>query len=263
MPEPNVLLEIREQTAWITLHRPQAMNAINLPLAQELDRVAAAVASDRNVRCVVLTGSGEKAFCAGGDVASFAEDTAGMPALLDAITVSLHQAISRFAHMDKPLIGAINGVAAGAGISLSCACDIVIASSKSRFTSAYTQLALTPDGSCTWFLPRIVGIRRATELILTNRVLSAEEAEAWGIVNRVVSPDELMETVSTLAAQLARGPTGCFGAVKKLLLLSEQDTLESQLARETRAISAAGATHDGVEGVVAFASKRAPQFNGT
>jgi len=261
MSDSNVLLDLRDSVAWITLNRPDAMNTISLTLATELANVAGRVAAHPSVRCVVLTGAGNRAFCAGGDVGSFAAQTEQMDQLLEAITVPLHLAISHFANMDKPLIGAINGVAAGAGLSLTACCDIAIAVDTARFTSAYTQLGLTPDGSGTWYLPRVIGTRRATELFLTNRVLSAEEALDWGLINRIVAPETLGEAVGELARQLARGPTTTFGAVKKLMLASDGDTLESQMARETRAICAAGRSVNGVEGVVAFVTKRPPEFS--
>ena len=161
----------------------------------------------KGVRAAVLTGSGDQAFCAGGDVSEFAKRLDDVDVLVKEMTTYLHAAVSRFAWMRAPLIGAVNGVAAGAGLSAVAFCDLVIAADHATFTSAYTQIGLTPDGSSTYFLNRILGPRRAMELYLTNRVLSAEEALDWGLVNKVVAADQLRGEAEALAASLAKGPT--------------------------------------------------------
>ncbi len=255
-------LDVADGIAWITLDRPKSYNALNLTLARELLEVANRIGDDPAVRVAVLTGAGEKAFCAGGDVATFDDDPAVRSVLLKEITGALHVAVSRFAWMNAPLIGAVNGVAAGAGLSLAACCDLAIAADTARFTSAYTAIGLTPDGSSTWYLSRLVGRRRAMELYLTNRTLSAAEALEWGLVNRVVPAATLRDEVGALARQLAAGPTRAYGGVKKLLNMADNDTLESQMERETRAIVAMGASADGREGVRAFVEKRKPNFTG-
>lgn len=248
--------------ARITIDRPKAFNALNLAAMKELLDVANRAGSDAQVRVVVITGRGEKAFCAGGDVAAFAADPATVPVLLKEMTGYYHLAISRFAWMNAPVIAAINGVAAGAGISLAAACDLAIAADSARFTSAYTAIGLTPDGSSTWYLPRLVGHRRAMELMLTNRTLSASEALDWGLVNSVVPAAELTQTVDALARKLADGPTLAHGGIKKLLMMSGNDTLESQMERETRSIAGLSQSADGLEGVKAFVEKRKAAFKG-
>ena len=255
-------LSLRDQVAWITLQRPAAFNALNLLCMKELFDVANRISSDRGVRAVVLTGAGEKAFCAGGDVAGFAADPADVQRLLKEMTGYLHSAISRLAWMDAPLIAAVNGVAAGAGLSLVACCDLAIAADHAKFTSAYTQIGLSPDGSSTYFLSRLLGTRRAMELFMTNRTLTAAEALDWGLVNRVVPAAQLQEEAGKLAAQFAQGPTRAYGGIKKLLMMAPNDTLESQLEREARQIGELSVTEDGIEGVRAFVEKRKPRFSG-
>jgi 2-(1,2-epoxy-1,2-dihydrophenyl)acetyl-CoA isomerase len=262
MPYETLDLTHRDHVAWITLRRPAAFNALNLQCMKELFDVANRISSDRSVRAAVLTGEGEKAFCAGGDVAGFAADPAGVEPLLKEMTGYLHSAISRLAWMDAPLIAAVNGVAAGAGLSLVACCDLAISAEHAKFTSAYTQIGLSPDGSSTYYLSRLLGTRRAMELYLTNRTLSAAEALDWGLVNRVVPGAQLMDEVGKLAAQFAQGPTRAYGGVKKLLLMAPNDTLESQLEREARQIAELSTSADGIEGVRAFVEKRKPRFTG-
>ncbi len=164
--------------------------------------------------------------------------------------------------MDAPLIAAVNGIAAGAGFSFAAACDLAIAAESATFTSAYTASALTPDGSSTYFVPRLVGMRRAMELMLTNRRLSAAEALEWGLINQVVPDDELMATAQRMAAKLAAGGTLAFGAVKRMLHESFSGTLETQMEMEARAIAAMSHTKDGREGIDAFLNKRKPEYRG-
>jgi len=172
-PYETIDLQIRDGVAWIVLNRPQAFNALDLQMAKELFEISNRLSSDRAVRCAVLTGSGQKAFCAGGDVAGFAADPPTLDILVREMTTYLHGAVSRFASMSAPLIAAVNGVAAGGGLSLVACCDLAVSAEHARYTSAYTQIGLSPDGSSTYYLSRLIGTRRATELYLTNRVLSA------------------------------------------------------------------------------------------
>jgi 2-(1,2-epoxy-1,2-dihydrophenyl)acetyl-CoA isomerase len=165
--------------------------------------------------------------------------------------------------MDAPVVSAVKGVAAGAGFSLACAADMVIAAESARFTVAYTGVGLSPDGSCSFFLPRLIGLRRTQELMLTRRILQASEALDWNLVTRVVPVDDLEDESSKLVAQLAAGPTRAFGSVKRLLLHSSGDHLESQMEVEARAIADAARSADGKEGIAAFLGKRAAEFVGS
>ena len=262
MSYETLSFDVADGIARITLNRPKRFNALNLLLAKELMHVSIQCDEDAAIRCVVLTGTGDKAFCAGGDLIDFSADPRGLPVVMKETTTYLHAAISRFSRMDAPLIGAINGVAAGAGISLAACVDLAIAADSARFVSAYTAAGLSPDGSSTYFLPRLVGLRRYLELAMTNRQLSASEACEWGIVNKVVPAAELDAEVTALARQLADGPTATFGRVKQCAHNSFSDTLESQMELETRLIADSGRTEDGKEGIAAFAEKRKPTFKG-
>ena len=247
--------------ATIMLNRPAQFNALNLEMARELMQVTITADEDPGVRCVVLTGAG-KAFFAGGDLSTFGAAGDGRGALIKEMTSYFHAAISRLARMDAPVIAHVNGVAAGAGFSTMLACDLAIAASRAKFTMAYTKSGLSPDGSSTWFLPRTVGLRRAQELTLTNRVLSATEALEWGLVTRVVDDADLAEHVRALSVELASGPTRTLGAAKRLLRDSSDHGLETQMEFEARAIAATSLTSDGREGVAAFLEKRAAKYTG-
>jgi 2-(1,2-epoxy-1,2-dihydrophenyl)acetyl-CoA isomerase len=245
----------------LTLHRPEAANSLNLQMGNDLLAAANRCASDATVRAVILTAEG-RMFCAGGDVGGFAKaENAG--ALLRAITTGLHAAIQRFQRMDAPLVVAVNGVAAGAGMSIALSGDFVLAAESAKFTMAYTGIGLSPDGSSTFFLPRLVGPRKAKELMIRNTVLSAAEALQLGLVGQVVPDVELMNAARNLAAELARGPTRAYGAVKRLVADSFANTLDTQLELETRTIAdLANQTEDARMGIAAFLVKEKPRFEG-
>jgi 2-(1,2-epoxy-1,2-dihydrophenyl)acetyl-CoA isomerase len=217
--------------------------------------------TDASVRAVVLTGTG-KMFCAGGDLKEFHGYGDSISRKLKEITTYLHAGSSRLARMRAPVISAVNGTAAGAGFSLAIASDLVLAAESAKFTMAYTAAGLSPDGSSSYFLPRLVGLRRAQELMITNRRLTAAEALDWGLVTKVVPDDDLMKEASALAKQLANGPTNAFGVVKKLLIETYGANLESQLELESRGIADMAGTKDGREGISAFLARRTPEFTG-
>ncbi len=258
----TLIYSVAEDIARITINRPAQLNAIDVLTAKELALAAKQCSADPAVRCVVLTGAGDRAFCSGGDVLGFASDPTRVDILIGEMTVHLEEAISVFARMRAPVIAEVNGTVAGAGLGLMAAADFAVASAKAKFTSAYTKIGLTPDGSSTWFLPRLIGLRRAKELFLLNRLLSADEAMAWGLVNRVVPAGELSVTVDQIAKQLASGPTLAFASVKRLLLLSGGEDLESQMKHESASIVQMSRSRDGLEGVKAFMDKLEPTFVG-
>lgn len=250
---------IEDQIATITLNRPSAANSMNLELAKELMQAALFCEESKDVRAVIITGSGS-IFSVGGDLRSFTQHGDQVVAHIKEVTTYFHSAIARFAHMDAPVIAAVNGVAAGGGMSLAIACDMVIAAESARFTMAYTKIGLTPDLAGSYFLPKIVGHRRALELTLTNRVLSAQEAFEWGIANQVVPDSEIHSAAKNLAAQLAVGPTGAFGASKRLLYAGWDQTLETHLLMESQLIASRAYSTEGIEGISAFLEKRKPNF---
>src|SRR5258705_10983372 len=198
--------EVKDGIGTITLNRPDAYNALNLALGRDLFHAALEADEDRAVRCILITGAG-KAFCAGGDVKDFADNPARIGILIKELTTYLHGAVSRLARAQKPVIMAINGVAAGGGLSFALSGDLVVATESAKFTMAYSKIAAPPDGSSSYFLPRLIGIRRALELHYTNRVLNAREAMEWGLVNRVHPDAEFASAVGALARELAHGPT--------------------------------------------------------
>ncbi len=252
---------VANNVATITFNRPDSANAMNPQCARELHEVALEVDNDPDVRAVIITGNG-KMFCAGGDLGEFVKAGTGARKLLLQMAGDLHMGLSRLARGSAPVIGAVNGTAAGAGFSLVMACDLAIAAESAVFTMAYTNAGLSPDGSSTFYMPRKIGDRRTRELMLTNRVLNAAEAIDWGIVNQVVPADELLAAAQKLAGKLAQGPTQAYGMTKSLLNGSFDQTLESQMELEARAIGDMAMTADGQEGMNAFFEKRKPNFSG-
>jgi 2-(1,2-epoxy-1,2-dihydrophenyl)acetyl-CoA isomerase len=261
MSYEQILFEVEGAVARVTLNRPKAANGLDMQMAQELMLIAIECDERTDIRAVLLTGAG-KMFCAGGDLKSFSGYGDELPQRLKEITTYLHAASSRFSRMDAPLVVAVNGMAAGAGMSLAVAGDLVLAGESAKFTMAYTAAGLSPDGSSSYFLPRLIGMRRTQELMLTNRRLSAADALEWGLVNRVVADAELADQSMELARTLAQGPTRAYGTVKKLLSTSFHESLETQLELEARGIADMGRTEDGREGISAFLEKRAPRFHG-
>lgn len=256
----TIQFELTDQVAILRLNRPSAGNALSRQMSMDFFNIARRCASDPDIRAVILTGSG-KLFSGGGDLRELAA-AESRAAHFGEMTAYFHAAMARFARMDAVLIGAVNGTAGGAGIAMVCACDLVISAESARYVLAYTRAGLSPDGSSTYYLPRLLGLRRALEMALTNRLLSAQEALAWGLVNRVVPDDQLMEEALKLARQLAAGPTRAFGETKRLLHGSWTTPMETQLEMESQAIARMVESVDGREGVSAFLEKRPPTFTG-
>jgi 2-(1,2-epoxy-1,2-dihydrophenyl)acetyl-CoA isomerase len=257
MAYQHITIDRTAHVATVTLNRPEAFNALNLGLGRDLFNASIELDEDPDVRCVVVTGSG-KSFCAGGDVKDFADNLPRVGVLIKELTTYLHGAISRFCRADKPVIMAVNGVAAGGGLSLALSGDLVLATESAKLTMAYSRIAATPDGSSSYFLPRLVGLRRAMELYFTNRTLTAREAADWGLITRAVPDAELGAAVDALARELAQGPTRAYGIAKRLLHQSTWESLETQMELEAQGIAACGHTEDFQQGVRAFAEKKQP-----
>lgn len=243
----------------ITLNRPDAANGMNDVMTAELADAAARCDVDQT-KVVTITGAG-RFFCAGGDLKAMASSALGPGPFVKGIADDLHRAISRFARMDAVLIAAVNGTAAGAGFSLAVCADLVLAAQSASFTMAYTRAGLSPDGSASYYLPRLIGVRRAQDLMLTNRTLSATEAAQWGLVNYVVEDAELVPRTDKLAGEIAAGAKGANAAVKKLMLASFDNGIETQMDLESRLIAQNADCADGREGIDAFLNKRPPRFH--
>jgi 2-(1,2-epoxy-1,2-dihydrophenyl)acetyl-CoA isomerase len=256
--EKTVLLEVAEGVATVTLNRVDAGNALNMQMGRELLDAALACEFDPKVRAVVLTGAG-KHFGFGGDIRGMAEQGDAVGGFLNELTTHIHAAISSFTRMRAPVVAAVNGTAAGGAVGLVCTADLAIAGRGSKFSLAYTGIGMAPDCGTSFLLPRIVGRRRALELFLTNRVLTADEALDWGLVNQVVEDSEVLAQARALAARLAAGPTDSYGAVKRLMVTSDPG-FEAQMAAEGRAIAAQSLHPNGKEGVRAFLEKRKPKY---
>ena len=256
-----LIVDIVNGVAWLTLNRPDAGNALDLPMARALADASIRCQTDAAIRCVVLTGAG-RLFCAGGDVALMRAAGNQVPALLSELAGTLHMALARLARMAKPLLVLVNGPAAGAGLSLAISGDVVLCARSAHFTAAYGSLGLTPDGGMSWALPRLVGLRKAQEIILTNRRIKADEAERIGMVTRLVDDERLIEDGRDTAARLAASSVAAIGAARALLQESFSSGYETQLEREARSISAAGASPECREGLAAYFAKRPPEFKG-
>lgn len=256
-----VKLEIEHGLARITLARPEAGNAMSQAFIERFATVCEAVAADASVRAVLLAAEG-KNFCVGGDINAFASE-ANPGSFIEQIASRLHDGIKQLARIDAPLVVAVRGAAAGAGLSLVAAADIAIAGENANFTLAYLGIGLTSDGGATWTLPRVIGLRRTQEMAYLNRRVFSAEALDWGLVTRVVADDIVEEEALAVARQLAAGPTRAIGQVKRLLGQTFAITLDEQLDQEARLIGAALHTSDAQGAVKAFLAREKPVFTGS
>jgi 2-(1,2-epoxy-1,2-dihydrophenyl)acetyl-CoA isomerase len=255
----SLLFEQEGSVARLTLNRPSAANAIDMTLARELMLAAIRCDEDDSIRCVLVTATG-RFFCAGGDIRGFVAAGTSIGSLLKEMTAYYHMAIARFMRMNKPLIVAVNGTAAGAGFSLAMIGDLVIAGRNAQFTAAYTALGVSSDGGLSWLLPKLVGLRQAQELVFTNRMLSSDDALNMKLVTRVSENEALEEDAMRTAKELAAGPTRAYGSFRRLLLRSSESSLESHLEEESRALADTAGSPHGCEGISAFIAKRKADF---
>jgi 2-(1,2-epoxy-1,2-dihydrophenyl)acetyl-CoA isomerase len=259
--EAPVTLTRDGSVAILTLNRPAVGNAIDNSLTSALAQAVRAVSDDVSVRCVLLTASG-RLFCAGGDIAAMSTAAADVPSYLRALADDLHASVLKLSAMPKPLAVLVNGPAAGAGLSLALLGDIVLAARSAHFIAAYGTVGLSPDGGMSWLLPRVVGLRRAQEIILTNRKVSAAEAAQLGLVTEAVADEDLMTRGLDLARRLASGPTRALGLARSLLRETFDAPLAEHLEKEASRLAAAAASRDCREGVNAFLERRPPCFTG-
>lgn len=261
MAYETIEFDVADNIATITLNRPDDANALSAKMAEELFDVSVICETDPGVRAILFTARG-KLFCGGGDLGEMDRAGDGREALLVRMATMVHQAMIRFSLMDAPMVVGVNGTAGGGGFSMVLAGDYVVSSDKAKFISAYTASGLTPDASSTYHLAKHVGLLRAKELVLTNRLLTAEEAMDWGIVSKVVPHDDLAAEARAAAEMFAKGPTKAFGGAKRLLASAYSASMQEQLDREAMSIAAMMKTHDGPHGLNAFLNKQKPVFHG-
>ncbi|WP_414635600.1 enoyl-CoA hydratase-related protein [Actinophytocola sp.] len=257
-----LLTEDADGVRTLTLNRPDAFNSLTLQLKNDLLTALRAAATDEAVRAVVITGAG-RAFCGGQDLKEHvALLNANDPAPLSTVVEHYNPIIATITGMPKPVIAAVNGMAAGAGASLAYACDLRVAASSAKFLMAFANVGLTADSGASWTLPRLIGYGRAMEMMLLAAPVTAEAALAIGMVTQVVADGETLTTAQALAARMAAGPTTAYAKIKEALLSGAAGTLDNALATEARTQSEAGATTDHTEAVAAFVAKRPPTFTG-
>jgi 2-(1,2-epoxy-1,2-dihydrophenyl)acetyl-CoA isomerase len=253
---------VNNGVARIALDRTAARNAMNQDVADELYDVAQRVSHDRTVRAVLFVGNG-KVFSVGGDIEVFASTPADeLPETLTRMAGRYHDALRTFARLDVPIVAAVHGAVAGGALGLIYTADIVLAAEGTKFATGFAAIGLSGDGGNSWFLPRLVGTRRAAELYFEDRVLDAREAADWGLVTRVVSCADLTDHADSVARRLASGPTKAYGAMRQLFWQSSTTSLADHLADEVAALGRVSATTDTVNAVASFTNKQQPTFEG-
>jgi 2-(1,2-epoxy-1,2-dihydrophenyl)acetyl-CoA isomerase len=259
MDYETILYQLDEGVLTITLNRPEVLNAANRKMTDEIQDALKKAERDPSVRCIVLTGAG-RAFCSGEDLK--ARQSAGTVGFESTLRDRYIPIVLKLRNIEKPVIGSINGVAAGAGLSIALACDMRIASDKAGFIEVFVRIGLVPDAGSSYFLPRLVGLSKALEMCFTGDSMNAEEALQFGLVNRVVPAEELEATTRELALRLAKGPTRAIGLMKRAINRGLSTDLEQQLEYEVHMQEAAGNTEDHREGLAAFLEKRTPEYKG-
>lgn len=255
-----VAIDISNGLATITLDRADAGNAMSWDFVGAFADATQVIAGDPTVRAVLIQARG-KNFCVGGDIRSFATE-ADPAGFIGALATRLHEGVLRLANLPAPVVIAVQGAAAGAGLSLVAGGDIVIGARSSSYSMAYTGIGLTADGGATWLLPRLIGLRRTQELAYLGRRLTAEEAERYGLITRIAEDDLLADEARAIALKIASGPTHAYGQVKRLLGESDLSPFAAQLDNEARAIGTAMATEDAKGAVASFLARQAPVFAG-
>lgn len=257
--EDYILFEMKDQVACITLNRPKAFNSFNRPMALQLQSILDSCEKDESVRAILLTGNG-KAFCAGQDLKEVTEE--GGPSLTKIINEHYNPIIQRIRNIEKPIVCAVNGVAAGAGANIALACDITVAAESSSFIQAFSKIGLIPDSGGTYFLPRIIGRQMATALMMLGDKIRAADADKMGMIYKSCTDESFAEEALSIAQRLSKMPTVGLGLTKRALNKSLTNDLDMQLAVEDLLQTAASNTYDYKEGVQAFLEKRKPDFKG-
>lgn len=260
MAYETILYEISDGVAAITLNRPDKLNAFNDVMIQETTDAFKQAGRDDAVRCVTITGAG-RGFSSGQDLKDV-QDRGDEFSIGDHLRRGYNRLIRRMVSLEKPIVGGINGVAAGAGCSVAVACDLRIASDQAAFIQVFSKVGLVPDSGSTWLLPRLIGYARAYEMAVTADKVPAEKALQWGLVNEVVPADQLGEITSAWARRLAQGPTLAYGLTKRAMMRSWDVSLEEALEYEAMLQDVAAQSEDYEEGVQAFLEKRSPQYEG-
>jgi 2-(1,2-epoxy-1,2-dihydrophenyl)acetyl-CoA isomerase len=261
MADRHIQYQIEGGVGYLTLDRPEVLNSFNLEMAREVQAVLAAAATDAVVRALLITGEG-RGFCAGQDLAAVSLDGPEPPDLGATVGAQYNPIIRAIRRLEKPVVCAVNGVAAGAGANLAFACDVTLASTSASFIQSFARIGLIPDSGGTYFLPRLAGLARASGLALMGEKLSATQARDWGLIWAVHEPDELMPRARDLVTSLATQPTKALGLVKRALNASLWNDLDAQLDLEAELQRDAGQTDDFREGVAAFREKRTPRYTG-
>jgi 2-(1,2-epoxy-1,2-dihydrophenyl)acetyl-CoA isomerase len=259
MDYETILYELDEGVLTITLNRPDVLNAFNRKMTDEIQDALKKAERDPNVRCIVFTGAG-RAFSSGEDLK--ARSTEGVTGFGSTLKERYNPIVLKMRNIVKPVIGSINGVAAGAGCSIALACDLRVASDKASFIEVFVRVGLVPDSGSSFFLPRLVGLGKALEMAFTGDAVNAEEAYRIGLVNRVVPAEELASATRELALRLAQGPTKAIGLAKRAMNRALSMDLEQLLEYEVFAQETAGASEDHKEGMAAFLEKRTPNYRG-
>ena len=260
MSNNSIETRIENRTAWITLNRPEVFNSFNREMALRLQSELDTCAQNDEVRAIVLLGNG-KAFCAGQDLKEVTSPDLN-PGFKKILEEHYNPIIRRIRSIEKPIIAAVNGVAAGAGANIALACDVVIASEKASFIQAFSKIGLIPDSAGTFFLPRLIGFQKASALMMLGDKVTAEEAEKLGMIYKVFSPEDFNAEVKVLAEKMAAMPTKALGMTKRLLNQSMTNDLNAQLDLESELQIEAAQSEDYNEGVNAFVEKRKPVFKG-
>ncbi len=260
MAYSTILYDLADGVATLTFNRPEVRNAFNEVMAEEVQSALKSAERDAAVRCVMITGAGQ-GFCAGQDLVAL-RDRGGEVSFREHLQKTYHPIVTKLRSIEKPVIAAINGAAAGAGWGMALACDIRYASDTAKFRLAFSGIGLAPDSGTSFFLPRMIGLGRALELAYTNDVLDAHSALALGLVNKVFPSDQLMPATWELARRLAKAPTQGLGLTKRAMNYALSANLDEALDYETHLQEIAGRTIDHQEGVRAFLEKRAPHFIG-